>query len=78
MLPLHRRIMEQPYNAAYHWQAQLPVAPHPMVMPLTVVEISADGISVQEAHPIYAARGGAPIPATGTGQWDQLHAVGRP
>lgn len=78
MLPLHRRIMEQPRAAAANWAAQLPVAPMPMTMPLSVVEITADGISIEQAQPIYAARGGAPIPATGRGEWDQLHAAGRP
>jgi hypothetical protein len=55
-----------------------PVAPHPHVMPLTVVEVTADHIGVTEAAPLWTARTGAPVPATAPGQWDQLHAAGRP
>jgi hypothetical protein len=49
-----------------------------MEMPLSVLEVSSDALVAQEAMPLVTARGGAPIPATAPGQWDQLHAAGRP
>lgn len=58
-------------------QAGEGVPPQPMVMPMSIVTVTADTMSVEEATPLYTARGGAPVPATGTGQWDQLHAAGR-
>lgn len=89
---LTRRIARQPGNMSAHAGTHLqtlrtpapvpgghPVPPHEMVMPLTIVEVTADGVSVREAQPLYAGPRGAPIPATGPGgQWDQLHAAGRP
>lgn len=87
---LRRRIGAQQGNATAHANAHLqtlrpsapvpgghPVPPAEMVMPLTLVEVTADGVSVREAQPIYTARGGAPVPATGPGQWQQLYAAGR-
>jgi hypothetical protein len=78
---LGHRIARQPQNMAGHMAShRLPgeaVPPQEMVMPLSVVTVTADGTSVEEAVPLYAARGGAPIAATGTGAWDQLRAAGR-
>lgn len=53
------------------------VPPQPMEMPISIVYVTGDTMTVEEATPLYAARGGAPIPATGAGQWDQLRAAGR-
>ena len=88
---LARRIAAQPTHMAAHAGGHLstlqtggqapgghPVPPHEMTMPLTLVEVTADGVTVREAQPIYAGPRGAPIPATGPGQWQQLYAAGRP
>jgi hypothetical protein len=48
-----------------------------MTMPLTLVQVTADGVQVSEAVPLYAGNRGAPIPATAPGQWQQLYAAGR-
>jgi hypothetical protein len=78
---LWHRIAGQPQNMdahmASHRQVGSAVAPHEMTMPLSVVTVTADHTSVEEATPLYAARGGAPVAATGTGEWDQLRAAGR-
>jgi hypothetical protein len=47
-------------------------------MPLTIVDMTADGQQVSSAVPLYAGPRGAPVPATAPGQWQQIHAVGRP
>jgi hypothetical protein len=47
-----------------------------MVMPLSVVTVSADAHQVSEAVPLYTGRG--VVPATAPGQWFQLRAAGRP
>lgn len=73
----HERIAAQPGNHAKHMGAYHPVAPQPMTMPLSIVEMTADGISVTEAVPLVAADG-APYPATAPGEWNQIHAYGRP
>jgi hypothetical protein len=88
---LHRRIGAQPGHMAAHATAHLqtlrtpapvpgghPVPPMEMTMPLTLVEVTADGVTVREAQPLYAGPRGAPVPATGPGQWQQLYAAGRP
>jgi hypothetical protein len=54
-----------------------PPPPQIMTMPLTLVEVTADGVQVSEAVPLYAGNRGAPIPATAPGQWQQLYAAGR-
>ena len=81
---LRHRIAAQPSNMDAHMDGHVParqageaVAPQPMVMPMSVVTVTADATSVEEATPLYTARGGAPVPATGTGAWDQLRAAGR-
>lgn len=88
---LTHRIANQPRHMTAHASQHLetlrpsqplpgghPVPPHEMVMPLTIVEVTADGVTVREAQPIYAGPRGAPIPATGPGRWQQLYAAGRP
>lgn len=84
---LRKRILAQPAHAQVHADTQLspvpmgsshPVPPQEMTMPMTIVTITADGQSVAEAQPLYAGPRGAPVPATGPGQWQQLHAAGRP
>lgn len=75
MLRLHRRVQAQPMNATAHQAGLRPIAPQPMVMPVTLVEITADGISVTQAQPLYTNRG--VVPATGPGHWDQLYAAGK-
>jgi hypothetical protein len=55
-----------------------PAPPQVMTMPLTLVEVTASGVQVSEAVPLYAGPRGAPIPATAPGQWQQLYAAGRP
>lgn len=80
------RIAAQPGNMAAHAGAHLtplknqpgtlPVPPQDMSMPLTVVSVTGDGVSVREAQPLVTADG-AMVPATGPGQWQQLHAAGR-
>lgn len=81
---LGHRIARQPQAMDGHMGSHVParqageaVPPQPMVMPMSVVYVTGDTMTVEEATPLYAARGGAPIPATGTGQWDQLRAAGR-
>lgn len=89
---LRARILSQHRNmeahAADHVTAVPPAAPqamgqmHPpppqiMTMPLTVVTMTGDVHQVAEAWPLYAGPRGAPIPATGPGQWVQVHAAGR-
>jgi hypothetical protein len=49
-----------------------------MTMPLTMVEMTADGQQVSSAVPLYAGIGGAPVPATAPGTWQQVYAAGRP
>jgi len=84
---LRRRIANQPANMPAHAGAHLapaamgsmhPAPPQIMTMPLTVVEMTADYHQVSEAVPLYAGPRGAPVPATGPGQWVQVHAAGRP
>jgi len=81
---LWHRIAGQPGNMDAHMAAHQQVShrpagagvpPQEMVMPLSLVEVTADGTSVSEVTPLYTSRG--VVPATGTGQWDQLHAAGR-
>lgn len=72
---LHRRIVDQPMNADRHMDGWHPAAPQPMTMPMSVVYVSGDATVIEETAPLVAANGGAPIPATGHGQWDQLHAL---
>jgi hypothetical protein len=78
---LGQRIASQPRqmdgHMASHRAAGAGVPPMEMTMPLSVLTVTADGTSIEEATPLYAAKNGAPIPATGTGQWDQLRAAGR-
>lgn len=85
---LHRRIARQPRHAADHAAAHVapltagaagyhPVPPQEMTMPLTLVEMTADGVQVSEAVPLYAGPRGAPVPATGPGRWVQVIAAGR-
>jgi hypothetical protein len=83
---LRRRILNQhrnmPAHAAEHVTPAAmgpmhPAPPQVMTMPLTVVEVTADYHQVSEALPLYAGHRGAPIPATGPGQWVQVHAAGR-
>lgn len=89
---LRQRIARQPHHAADHaaahlqpmagegaagWQSH-PSPPMVMEMPLTIVEMTADGVTVREAQPLVTARGGAPVPATGPGRWQQVVAAGRP
>jgi hypothetical protein len=54
-----------------------PPPPQAMVMPLTLVQVTASGVQVSEATPLYAGPRGAPIPATAPGRWQQLYAAGR-
>lgn len=75
-LRLQRRIAGVHQNESAHHEWFHPVADMPHTMPLSVVVVTADGLELHEAVPLYAARGGAPVPATGTGQWDQIHAIG--
>lgn len=89
---LARRIAAQPTHMNAHANDHLlklqtgsaqapgghPVPPQVMTMPLTLVEVTADGVTVREAQPLYAGPRGAPIPATGPGHWQQLYAAGRP
>jgi len=93
MSVLRRRIAAQPHHARRHAQAHLtpiagdgaaagwqshPSPPMPMVMPLTIVEVTADMTTVREAQPLWAGPRGQTVPATGPGMWQQLHAAGRP
>lgn len=84
---LRRRILSQPENMTGHAAAHLAPAamgqfhePPPQIqeMPLTVVTMTADAHQVAESWPLYAGPRGAPVPATGPGQWVQVHAAGRP
>lgn len=85
---LSRRIARQPGNQKAHEASEAlpvttmgtthPAPPVPMTMPLTLVQVTASGQQVAEAIPLYAGPRGAPIPATGPGQWVQLYAAGRP
>ena len=90
---LHRRIAGQHRNmhehAGAHYQPAVtaaglpmgdyhPAPPQEMVMPLTIVQVTADGAQVSEAVPLYAGPRGAPVPATAPGRWVQVHAAGRP
>lgn len=86
---LRRRISGVHRNATDHAAQQItpvasamgdyhPAPPQEMTMPLTVVTMTADGMQVAEAIPLYAGPRGAPVPATAPGQWVQVHAAGRP
>lgn len=85
---LRRRIAHQPGNSAAHAQQNLtpvaaqggyhPAPPQEQVMPMTIVVMTADAHQVAEAWPLYAGPRGAPVPATGPGQWVQVRAAGRP
>jgi hypothetical protein len=84
---LRKRILAQPGHMGAHASTELTPAsmgsfhaPPPMVqtMPMTVVIMTADSHQVAEAWPLYAGPRGAPVPATGPGQWVQVHAAGRP
>jgi hypothetical protein len=83
---LRHRILNQPTNSTRHAAAELtpagmgqyhPAPPQEQVMPMTIVIMTADTHQVAEAWPLYAGPRGAPIPATGPGQWVQVHAAGR-
>lgn len=86
---LRARILAQHKNMAGHAQEHLtpastatmgqmhPPPPMVMVMPMTHVIMTADAHQVAEAVPLYAGPRGAPIPATGPGQWVQVTAAGR-
>lgn len=88
---LAQRITRQHDNARQHANQHLapladvgaplpgehPPPPMQMVMPITLVEVTADGVQVREAQPLYAGPRGATIPATGPGRWQQLYAAGR-
>lgn len=82
---LRDRIIRQPANMDAHADAHVtpalgrfhPPPPQVMVMPMTVVYVTASGQQVAQAVPLYAGPRGAPIPATGPGQWVQLRAAGR-
>lgn len=91
MSVLRNRIIAQPGNMSAHARAHItpvraqtavpeghPVPPHVMSMPLSEVVVTADGAQVREMLPLYAGPRGAPIPATGPGQWVQLRAAGIP
>lgn len=81
-LPLKRRTAAQPGNsdvaeASYVTVPHHPPMPH--VMPLTVVDTGGDGISVQEAIPIFAGYEHPPVsavPAVVT--WGDQPPAGRP
>lgn len=84
---LRHRIAHQPTNATRHAEDHLTPAamgsfhappPQEQVMPMTAVYMTADVHQVAEMMPLYAGPRGAPIPATGPGQWVQVHAAGRP
>jgi hypothetical protein len=84
---LRGRILGQPGHMNAHAEQHLtpavmgsmhPAPPQVMVMPMTVVEMTADYHQVSEAVPLYAGPRGAPVPATAPGQWVQVHAAGRP
>jgi len=90
---LHRRIAGQHRNMHAHAAAHHtpvvnaggepmgtyhPAPPQTMVMPLTIVQMTADGVQVREAVPLWAGPRGAPVPATAPGRWVQVHAAGRP
>lgn len=82
------RIARQPGNMAAHEAAHRPVdvaaasqlqagdklPPMADMMPLSIVTVTGDTMQVEEASPLWTNRG--VVPATGTGQWDQLHAAG--
>ena len=72
---LGHRIARQPGNAAGHMGDFHPVAPMPMTMPVSVVYVDGDATVIEEAAPLVTNRG--VVPATGKGQWDQIHAAGR-
>jgi hypothetical protein len=69
----HAGLLTPAAMGTYH-----PSAPQEMVMPLTIVTVTADMHQVAEAVPLYAGPRGAPVPATAPGQWVQVHAAGRP
>jgi hypothetical protein len=77
---LAQRIIGQPRNMDGHMASHRPagaaVPPQEMTMPLSVVTVTADYTSVEEATPLYTGWHG-PVAATGTGEWDQIHAAGR-
>lgn len=86
--PLGWRIARQPGNMKAHEAAHQPVdvayvttleageklPPMAHMMPLSIVTVTGDTMQVEEATPLYTSRG--VVPATGTGQWDQLRAAG--
>jgi len=72
---LHRRIVDQGANADHHMDGFHPSAPQPMTMPVSVVYVTGDATVIEEAAPLVTARGGAPVPSTGSGQWDQIHTL---
>lgn len=46
----------------------------PMVMPMRLVQVGSTGIAYTDMHPLVMPDGRM-IPATGNGEWYQLHAV---
>lgn len=72
---LAHRIARQPGQMAGHMAGHKPLPPMEMTMPLSLVTVTEDATVVEEAAPLWTNRG--VVPATGTGQWDQLRAAGR-
>lgn len=58
----------------FHPAASIPGG---MTMPMTLTEVTADSVQVQELAPLYAGPTAAPVPATGRGRWFQVYAAGR-
>lgn len=83
---LRKRILNQPSHMAAHARLLQPAAmgtfhpspPQVMETPMTVVTMTGDVHQVAEMVPLYAGPRGAPVPATAPGQWQQIHAAGRP
>jgi hypothetical protein len=70
--------VESNYAAAqgnFHPAATIPGG---MTMPMTLTTVTADTVQVHQMTPLYGAPDSAPIPATAAGQWNQVHAAGRP
>ena len=55
--------------------AAVPPTVHTDPWPYSIVTVTGDTMQVEEATPLWTNRG--VVPATGTGQWDQVRAAGR-
>lgn len=78
MSRLHSRIASQAGAAAAAAGEMHPAVngDTPMTMPMVGVFFGGGGAWTEQMAPMVAARGGAPIPATGPGRYGQVHIAG--